>query len=100
MIQHIVMLQLNSTHDSEELAAVMDGLDSLVIAGFRNFQHGPNRDVENKSPDYPYGFICSFNDLAALDRYASDPTHQILGTRLCTLCVGGIKGIMVMDIQV
>jgi hypothetical protein len=100
MIQHIVMLQLTPDYDASDLAAIMDGLASLEINGFAGFQHGPNRDVEQKTPDFPYGFICSFADLGALKQYAHDPKHHALGARLCTLCVGGGDGIMVMDLDV
>lgn len=100
MIQHIVMLHLTPNHDAAELAAIMDELASLEIEGFAGFQHGPNRDMEQKTPDYPYGFICSFDDLIALTQYANDPKHQSLGGRLCALCVGGGDGIMVMDLDI
>lgn len=100
MIQHIVMLQLKSDFDHAELAAVMQGLSQLQIAGFSKFEHGTNKDYERKSQDYPYGFICSFDDEAALKRYASDPDHQTLGGRLVNMCEGGAEGIMVMDLAV
>ena len=99
MILHIVMLNLLPDHNAGELRAVMDGLAGLNIDGFTAFRHGPNRDVENKTPDYPYGFICSFTDLAALGRYADDPHHKALGARLCQLCVDGANGVMVMDLE-
>ena len=100
MIQHIVMLKLAPDYDQVALARVMDGLSALDGAGFDAFQHGPNRDFEQKTPDYPYGFICSFADQDALVRYAADPTHKKLGGQLCALCIGGEDGIMVMDIDV
>ena len=100
MIQHIVMLRLKPDYEGAEFAAVMAGLARLDIAGFDGFQHGPNHDVENKTPDHPYGFICRFDNLDALNLYASNPTHQALGARLCALCVGGGDGIMVMDLDV
>lgn len=100
MIKHIVMLNLRPEHDAAELAAVMAGLDALEIKGFSGFSHGPNRDIENKSPDYPYGFICNFTDLGGLRRYVSDPAHSALGARLVALCEGGADGIMVMDLDV
>lgn len=100
MIKHIVMLNLRPDHDAEELAAIMAGLDALDIKGFTGFSHGPNHDIENKSPDYPYGFICNFKDLQGLHRYASNPDHGALGARLVALCCGGADGIMVMDLDV
>lgn len=85
MIQHIVLLRLKPSYAGEELAAVMVELADVDTAGFSGFQHGANRDIEKKTSDHPYGFICSFDDLDALDRYASDPTHRALGARLCAL---------------
>lgn len=100
VIKHIVMLRLVSDYDAQELAAVMSGLAGLVIKGFESFEHGPNRDIENKSSDYPYGFLCSFADLESLKRYANDQDHRALGQRLVALCAGGANGIMVMDLDV
>ena len=99
MIQHIVMLALPEGYDAAELAAVMEGLAALDLPGFTGFQHGSNIDLENKTPDYPYGFICTFTDQTALETYAADPGHQALGGRLVALCGGG-DGIMVMDLVV
>lgn len=100
MIQHVVMLNTRQDHDPAELTDVMVGLGELQIDGFNGFQHGPNKDLELKSQDYPYGFICTFQDEAALRRYASNPDHQALGARLVALCNGGADGIMVMDLAV
>ncbi len=100
MIKHVVMLHLSSGYDADELAHVMTGFDGLVTKGLEDFTHGPNRDLENKTPDYPYGFICTFRDLDSLRRYADDPAHHVLGARLKALCVGGPAGIMVMDLDV
>lgn len=97
MIQHVVALNLLARVDREELVAVMDGLAGLDLQGFVGFAHGPNRDFENKSRGYPYGFICTFTDADALARYATDPDHRALGARLVALCNDGAAGIMVFD---
>lgn len=101
MIRHIVLLNLVQGFEPRELESVMERLASLVgdISGFVAFSHGPNRDYENKSVDYPYGFVCDFTDRAALEAYANDPRHQALGARLVTLCTGGAAGIFVADIE-
>lgn len=99
MIQHIVMLSLPVDYDQIPLQDVMDGLAALDLPGFVGFTHGPNRDFEAKSPDYPYGFICTFADAASLRTYAADPGHQALGARLVALC-GGAERIMVIDLEV
>lgn len=102
MIQHCVFCQLAEEHDPAELGAVMAGLDALVgaIAGFTAFAHGPNIDLEAKSPDHGYGFVGSFAGRAALETYLGDPRHMALGNRLVALCRGGGAGIVVYDLQV
>lgn len=99
MIRHIVMLRLQASHDTAELETIMSGLAALDLPGFTGFEHGPNRDLEQKTQEYPYGFICTFDSIAALQTYATDPGHQALGARLVALCGGG-DGIMVMDLEV
>ena len=102
MILHAVFLALRADHDPAEKIAVMDGLGALVghAEGFTAFSHGPNIDAEGKSPDHPYGFLCTFEDRAALDRYAADPRHRALGARLVALCRDGAAGIVVYDLDV
>lgn len=101
MIRHIVMLRLPPDHDTAELRDIMQGLKGLQASqpGMTGFEHGQNLDFENKLPDYPYGFICSFTDPEAVQAYAADPTHKELGQRLVALC-GGSAGILVIDLNV
>ncbi len=101
MIRHCVMLRLKPDYDTAELAAVMDGLGVVAdrLSGCGGFIHGPNRDFEAKSPSYPYGFTLDFAAQAALQRYASDETHQQLGARLVALCVDGAEGVLVFDLE-
>lgn len=102
MIQHIVMLSLKDDVQAGVLRDIMIELDALrtLIPGFDAFQYGPNKDFEAKSPDYPYGFICSFADKSALQTYADHPDHKLLGARLVALCAGGGDGIWVADIEI
>jgi hypothetical protein len=99
VILHTVLCALHADHDPAELGQIMQGLSDLDIEGFLWFAHGVNIDAEAKTPDYGYGFVCSFADRAALDRYAADPGHRALGGRLVALCRDGAKGILVSDIQ-
>lgn len=102
MILHIVMLSLKSNVQPSDLQEVMLGLDALrqQVTGFQAFQHGPNSDFEVKSPDYPYGFICTFADRGSLQTYADHPEHKLLGARLVAMCDAGADGIWVADIEV
>ncbi|NDV02113.1 Dabb family protein [Pseudoroseicyclus tamaricis] len=98
MIRHVVLLRLQPGHDAGELGEVMAGLAGLSLEGLTGFDHGPNLDMEGKSPGYSYGFVVTFADRAALARYAADPGHQALGARLVALC-GGAEGIFVADLE-
>ena len=100
MILHAVYLSLDETADKAELADIMAGLAELigVIDGFTAFHHGPNIDLEGKSPEAAYGFTCVFEDKSAALRYADDPRHQALGARLVGLCAGA-DHIKVYDID-
>lgn len=102
MILHGVYLRLTLGRGGAELASVMAGLEGLCadLPGCIGLNHGPNVDMEGKSPDYPYGFMVSFETHQALTLYAEHPTHQALGARLCALCEGGGDGITVYDLEV
>ena len=102
MIQHIVMLALADDVQPAVLQDVMTGLAELRpnIPGFESFVHGPNLDFEEKSQDYPYGFVCTFADKGALQLYADHPDHKLLGARLVAMCQHGGDGIWVADIEV
>ncbi len=93
MILHAVYFPVPDNADQNALAAIMHDLGKLVgeIDGFTAFHHGPNIDVEGKSPEADYGFHGTYTDRTALDRYANDPRHQALGARLVALC-GGPEG--------
>ncbi|GAA3860800.1 Dabb family protein [Celeribacter arenosi] len=100
MILHTVLCALRADYDAGELASIMAGLEALDIAGFDRFSHGPNIDLEGKSPLYPFGFQCQFTDRAALEAYGANPDHHALGARLVALCANGADGIFVSDLEV
>ena len=99
MIRHCVMLQLPERYDRSELTSVMNGLAMVAerLDGCSGFVAGENRDYEDKSPEYPYGFTIDFDNATALSGYAKDPEHRALGQRLVTLCEGAER-ITVFDI--
>ena len=59
-----------------------------------------NLDFENNSPEFGYGFVATFANRTALQRYANDPQHMTLGGRLVEMCVNGHHGIIVFDLSV
>ncbi|SFK95211.1 Dabb family protein [Shimia haliotis] len=101
MIRHIVMLSLRPAVQAP-LEVVLGKLEELVneLEGCSNFVAGPNRDFENKSPDYPFGFMFDAEDTEALRAYAEHPQHIALGGRLVAMCDGGAAGIRVYDLEI
>lgn len=102
MIEHCVFLKLHADADLAELQETLDGLAKLRedMSGFLSFRAGANYDFERKSPEYPWGFVATFADEAALQAYAVDPRHKALGRRLVAQCIGGADGILVMDLGI
>ncbi len=100
MLYHLVMLEPEGAMD--DIMEAMTILDALKprLDGLISFRHGPNRDFEQKSERYPYGFLCTFRDKAALDAYAANPNHQRAGGLLVGACKGGVDGIFVVDLEV
>ena len=102
MIRHCVMLRLRDDHDRVALNDVIAQLQKLTgqLDNCGGFCAGPNRDYEDKSPDYPFGFTIDFASAQALSVYANDPRHQMLGARLVSFCDGGCDGITVYDLEI
>jgi hypothetical protein len=102
MLYHLVMLEPKDAAAMAQIAAAMDILETLParLPGLTGFKHGPNLDFEGKSGRYPYGFLCSFEDKAALDAYSADAEHQRAGGMLVASCKGGADGIFVVDLDV
>jgi len=101
MLKHCVFLSVRPDAASEVQAAMalLAGLMAKV-PGMVDFAHGPNRDYERLSAAYPYGFVISFTDRAAHLVYERHPDHVAAGGMLVAACTGGIRGIMVADLEV
>ncbi|OAN76577.1 hypothetical protein A8B78_03620 [Jannaschia sp. EhC01] len=102
MLYHLVMLEPDGPDAMPAIMEAMAILETLApdLPGLIEFRHGPNRDFENKSERYPYGFLCTFADKTALDTYAANPTHQRAGALLVASCKNGADGIFVVDLEV
>lgn len=101
MILHCVFCNFKATATPADRTIVFSALSDFAhtVNGVLAFNFGPNRDFEGKSKDFSDGFVIRFTDRAALEIYATHPTHIALGGQLCNLCNGGAAGIMVFDLE-
>ena len=90
MIEHCVFLNLKQNIVLNDVAEVMIKLSKLVkqIEVFQDFTFGQNLD---------YGFVATFENRKALQRYANDPQHIALGAQLVDMCTNGHDCILVFD---
>jgi len=101
MLAHCVFLKVSPAHDIADTEDVLHALGELKdeVDGILSYEYGPNRDFENKTAEYTYGFVVKFRDREANMAYARHPKHIELGSRLVAMCDGGADGIAVYDIE-
>lgn len=101
MLKHCVFLSLRSDAEMASVEEAMRLLQGLVgkVDGMIDFTCGPNRDFENKSEDYHFGFIVTFADREAHLAYERHPDHVMAGGILIAACRGGYEGIFVADLE-
>ncbi len=102
MIRHIVLTRFKSDTTEDRIAEIYAGLATLVenLPGAQNFTGGRSHSPEQMERGYMHGFIIDFDSWAALQTYADNPQHKALGAQLVSHAVGGIEGILVLDLEV
>jgi hypothetical protein len=102
MLAHCVFLNFSDAYSSDERMEVLRALGGLKdeVDGIVGYSYGPNRDFEGKSLDHNEGFIVTFRDRQAHLDYERHPRHVELGGRLVAMCVGGVDGIVVYDLEI
>ncbi len=102
MILHCVYCDFRASVKEVEKRNILVRLAqfSETLDGVVSFEFGPNKDFEQKSANYDWGFVIKFTDDKALENYAEHPEHKALGGELVALCEGGADGIVVFDLDV
>ncbi len=102
MIRHIVLTKFKPETAEEEIAEIYGGLARLTekLEGAKNFTGGRSESPEQIERGYMHGFVIDFDDWAALAVYAGNAEHKALGGQLVENAIGGIDGILVLDIAV
>ena len=102
MIRHIVLTKFQPGTPEDKIASIYQSLADLTetLPGAQGFKGGRSESPEQIERGYMHGFTVDFDDWNALQTYADNPDHKALGAQLVENAVGGIDGILVLDINV
>ncbi len=102
MIRHIVLTKFKLNTDEAKISEIYARLGELTekMVGARNFTGGRSESPEQIERGYKHAFVIDFDSWADLKTYAQDPEHKVLGAQIVQNAVGGIDGILVLDLEI
>jgi len=102
MIRHIVLTKFKPGTPEATINSIYDGLSVLAdeLPGAANFTGGRSQSPEQIERGYMHGFVIDFDSWDALQNYADNEDHKALGSQLVANALGGIDGILVLDLDV
>ena len=102
MIRHIVLTKFKAETSENKIAEIYTGLSALVdkLPGAMSFTGGRSQSPEQIERGYMHGFVIDFESWDALKNYADNEEHKALGGQLVENAIGGIDGILVLDLDV
>ncbi|WP_299886180.1 Dabb family protein [uncultured Ruegeria sp.] len=102
MIRHIVLTKFRPDVTEQAISKIYAGLSDLseTLPGAGGFTGGRSESPEQIERGYMHGFVIDFADWSALEAYATNETHKALGGQLVENAIGGIDGILVLDLEV
>ena len=98
MINHIVLLRC---HD--DIDPVIKTLEDFCneFDGAIAFKWGVNGSIEpHVMHGFNRGFVITFENAEARDRYVNDPGHKAIGKQLVSFCTHGADDIVVFDMAI
>jgi len=86
MIRHVVLFKFKADTPAEEKATIVAGFRAMPasIPELKDLEVGLN--VVESPRAYDLALVCSFDDWAALDRYAKHPAHAPAAQRARAAC--------------
>ena len=102
MIRHIVLTKFKPEVSEATIKGIYDGLAAVTdkLPGAANFTGGRSESPEQIERGYMHGFVIDFDSWEALQTYSDDEDHKALGGQLVANAMGGIDGILVLDLGV
>jgi hypothetical protein len=98
-VKHAVLIRFRPDVTAAQIDAAMTDLAALQnrIPGIVNFSGGSNMSTEGLNQGFTHGFVMTFADVAARDRYLPHPEHEAAKARVLPLLDGGFRGVLVFD---
>ncbi|WP_305988680.1 Dabb family protein [Roseibium sp. MMSF_3544] len=102
MIRHIVLIKFQPGVTEDKISGLFEELRAIRnhVSGILDIVSGRSESPEKIERGYMHGFVVDFEDWDALERYQTHPDHKALGAKLVANAVGGLDGILVLDIPV
>lgn len=102
MIRHIVLIKFRPEVSEDLIGELFAELRQVreQVSGILDITSGRSESPEKIERGYMHGFVVDFEDWEALEAYQTHPDHKALGARLVENAIGGIDGILVLDIPV
>ncbi|MBB5515364.1 hypothetical protein FHS89_001376 [Rubricella aquisinus] len=102
MIRHIVLTKFRPDISEQTIMGIYNGLAAVVdtLPGAANFTGGRSQSPEQIERGYMHGFVIDFDSWDALQTYSDNKEHKALGSQLVANAVGGLDGILVLDLDV
>lgn len=99
MISHCVFIRYRQDATDAMRDDIYKGLQALKprIPGLTHIVIGANSSPEGLDKGFSEGFIVTFRDAAARDRYLADEEHAKVGAKIVAAAEGGAEGILVYD---
>ncbi len=102
MIRHIVLFKFKQEVSEAEISGMFEELRTIEkqVPGILGITSGRSESPEKIERGYMHGFVVDFESWDALEAYQTHPDHKALGGRLVANAIGGLDGILVLDIPV
>ena len=102
MIRHIVLIKFQPGVSENTISDLFQELRTIrdQVPGILDIVSGQSESPEKIERGYMHGFVADFQDWDTLETYQTHPAHKALGAKLVENAVGGLDGILVLDIPV
>ncbi|WP_420334229.1 Dabb family protein [Roseibium sp.] len=100
MIRHIVLIKFKPEVSEDTIRGFFQELREIreQVSGILDITSGRSESPEQIERGYMHGFVVDFEDWDALERYQTHPDHKALGGKLVANAIGGLDGMLVLDI--